>query len=189
LRQLVSGPHNFCSSCAGGTDYERSIACCDGTVYDFSQCGGSAAATTNNAVGTGALTQSATQCLIHATGTGLGVGQDVLDVNDFLTKNDPIQFQAGSYSQSKLGVALSAPISTSDSIITLPIFQTVAGTLYITGYVQVFVNSTNDSTLNPAGGDLDVTILNVIGCAGALAPPSISGGGVTPVPVRLITPP
>jgi len=192
LRQQVSGPHNFCSSCAGATDYEQSIACCDGTVYDFSQCGDSAegAATTNNAVGTGTLTQSATQCLIHATGTGLGVGQDALDINDFLTKNDPIQIQAGSYSQSKLGVAANAPISTSDSIITLPIYQTVAGTLYITGYLQVFVNSTNDSVSNPAGGDLDVTILNVAGCRGATpANPSISGGGVTPVPVRLITPP
>ena len=67
------------------------------------------------------LTQSATQCLIHATAAGLGVGQDALDVIDFLTNNDPIQIQAGSYSQSKLGVGADAPISTSDSIITLPI--------------------------------------------------------------------
>jgi len=192
FRQLVSGPHNFCSSCAGPSQYEQSIACCDGTVYDFSQCGDSAegAATTFNSPGTGALSESATQCLIHATGDGSGVGQDALDVNDFLTKNDPIQIQAGTYSQSKLGVGANAPISTSDSIITLPIYQTVSGTLYITGYLQVFVNSTNNSVSNPTGGDLDVTILNVAGCGGATpANPSISGGGVTPVPVRLITPP
>jgi hypothetical protein len=194
LRQQVSGPHNFCSTCAGATDYEQSVACCDGTVYDFAQCGDTAEtqATANNSPGTGALTQSATQCLIHATGTGPGVGQDALYVTDFLDplKNDPIQIQAGTYSQSKLGVGANAPISTSDSIITLPIYQTQSSIIFIVGYLQVFVNSTNNSTSNPAGGDLDVTILNVVGCGGATpANPSISGGGISPVPVRLITPP
>ena len=190
MRQQVSGPHNFCSACAGATDYEQSIACCDGTVYDFAQCGDSAETqpTANNSPGTGALTQSSAQCLIHATGTGLGMGQDVIDVTDFLSSSvppPPIQIQAGSYSQSKLGVGANAPISTSDSIITLPIYQTVGGLISIVGYLQVFVNS-----VGPAGGDLDVTILNVVGCGGATpVNPSISGGGVTPVPVRLITPP
>jgi hypothetical protein len=189
-RQPVSGPHNFCSSsCAGATDYEQSITCCDGTVFDFNQCGDSAETTLPapdiTSPGTNGLTQSATQCLIHATGPGPGMGQDVLDVSDFLTNNDPIQIQAGSYSQSKLSVAANSPISTSDSIVTLPIYDTVGGLPTIVGFLQGFVNSTA-----PAGGDLDVTILNVAGCGSSVPTVSaVSGGGISPVPVRLITPP
>jgi hypothetical protein len=191
--------HNFCSSCAGGSNYEQSIECCDGSAYNVLQCGDSAAisAQINPAGNPTATTESAMQCAIHASGPGLGNGQDSLNTSNFLSTGDAIQIQAGTYSQSQLGVGANAPITTSDSIMTLPIYDDcTAGCLpplppalpvvTIVGFLQVFVNSTNP----PAGGDLDVTILNVVGC-GSNSPsavPAISGGGISPVPVRLITP-
>jgi hypothetical protein len=38
--------------------------------------------------------------------------------------------------------------------------------------------------VNP--GNIRAVILNVSGCGDAAAPPAVSGGGVAPVPVRLI---
>jgi Flp pilus assembly protein TadG len=189
--QVAQPPHNFCSSCASGTDYEQSISCCDGSVYDATQCGDAAATTaTIQALGAGVTTtrtQTAMQCLIHEA-----VGQDALDTTNFLSSGDPMQVKAGAYSQSQLGVGANAPITTTDSIVTLPIYDDSASppiplpSVYIVGFLQVFVNDANP----PAGGDLDVTILNVIGCGSnpPSAVPAISGGGISPVPVRLITP-
>jgi hypothetical protein len=53
-------------------------------------------------------------------------------------------------------------------------------TVTIVGFLQVFVNSTNP----PAGCDLDVTILNVVGFGSnpPSAVPAISGGGIFPDP-------
>jgi len=192
LPQVVSGTPNFPSACSTGTQYEQSVASCEGKLYDFSQCGESATAANVDPAdpsGSGGATQTGAQCLIHATGPGLGNGQDVLDISDFL--NDlapppPIQIQAGNYSNTKLGVAIGSPISTSDSIVTLPIYTNrVGNTVTIVGFLHAFVNSTG-----PANGDLDVTILNVAGCGpGSAIVPAVSGGGISPVPVRLITPP
>jgi hypothetical protein len=192
--------HNFCSSCASGTDYEQSIACCDGSVYDVLQCGDSAAISAQYDAGLSAVpakTASAMQCAIHASGPGPGNGQDSLDPTNFLSSGGPMQIQAGTYSQTALGVAANAPITTSDSIMTLPIYDDCVGggcvptppalpAVTIVGFLQVFVNSTNPI----AGGDLDVTILNVVGCGSnpPSAVPAISGGGTSAVPVRLITP-
>jgi Putative Flp pilus-assembly TadE/G-like len=196
---VASPPHNFCSSCAGSTDYEQSIGCCDGSVDDVLQCGDSAAisAQVKQPFNPTALTESAMQCAIHASGPGPGNGQDGLNTTNFLASGDPMQIQAGTYNQSQLGVAANAPITTSDSVMTLPIYDDCVGggcvptppalpAVNIVGFLQVFVNSTNP----PAGGDLDVTILNVIGCGSnpPSAVPAISGGGISPIPVRLITP-
>jgi hypothetical protein len=192
----VPSTHNFCSSsCSVGTNYEQSIECCDGSVYDVTQCGDAAQTwalqdPANNAGGSNGPTQSATQCLIHASGPGAGNGQDSLDTSGFLSSNNPMQIKAGAYSSTEFAVAADAPITTSDSIITLPIYDdtlpiTSNNQVTIVGFLQVFVNFT-DSVY----GDLDVTILNVIGCGSnpPSAVPAISGGGISPVPVRLITP-
>ncbi len=189
--QVDSAVHNFCSSCASGTAYEQSIACCDGSAYNFTQCGDTAATTTAiKLLGSGVTTtrtQSAMQCLIHEA-----AGQDSLDTSNFLSSGDPMQVIAGTYSQSTLGVGSNSPITTTDSIVTLPIYDDSASppvslpSVYIVGFLQVFVNDANP----PAGGDLDVTILNVVGCGSSppSAVPAISGGGTSAVPVRLITP-
>lgn len=182
--------HNFCSSCAAGVDYEQSLECCDGSAYNFTQCGNSleAQALSDNTTDPSALTEAGVECLIHASGPGPGNGQDSLHITDFLTNNDPIQIFAGTHSQTSLNVAANAPISTSDSVMTLPIYDDTAVTgnqVTIVGFLQVFVNST------AANGDLDLTILNVVGC-GSVPPigtSSVSGGGISPIPVRLITPP
>lgn len=196
-KATVGAVHNYCSSCAGASDYEQSIGCCDATLYDFTRCGDAAEITANidlvDPSGPGGTTQNATQCLIHTSGVGSGsTGQDTLDISN-LYSGIPLQVEAGTYSHNHLvdgsGVAIAtgAPMTTSDSIVTLPIYSTPpsATTVTIVGFLQVFINYINPAA--PAPGDLDVTILNIAGCGnlpGAI--PSVSGGGAFTVPVRLV---
>lgn len=164
-------------SCA--TDqFQTYVAGCDvGTVYACGTVGGGMQADLTQGYGsdiTGAL-----QCLTHVT------GPDSLDQTAY-----PWQITAGTgnpiFSSGQL-------ISSSDSIITLPLYDnTTAGAsgvltvgtqpqITIVGYLQVFVNSVT------AGGTMNVTVLNVSGC-GENASTTLSAPGTSPVPIRLITP-
>jgi hypothetical protein len=79
-------------------------------------------------------------------------------------------------------------ISSSNSIVTVPIYDSTGAPLIvgqavtIVGFLQVFINNVDSAT-----GNLNVTVLNVAGCSNnATANPVY---GTSPVPVRLITPP
>jgi Flp pilus assembly protein TadG len=193
--QIAQSTHNFPSSCASGPDYRQSIESCDGLVYNFPQCGASATPAVVNQFGDPSSdTELGTECLIHASGPGLNNGQDSLDASNYLSSGDPMQFAAGTYTGSHFvdstaaQIGPNALITTSDSIITLPIYDDTASSpvtfpnVNIVGFLQAFVNFTDPSYL-------DVTILNVVGCGSTpSAVPAISGGGISPIPVRLITP-
>jgi hypothetical protein len=85
-------------------------------------------------------------------------------------------------------------ISRSDSIITVPIYHragappddlcpagcTLTGT--IVGFLQLGIQ---ENTLGP-NGQVKGVIMNVAGCNPGAGNPVISGGGVSPIPVRLI---
>jgi hypothetical protein len=81
-------------------------------------------------------------------------------------------------------------ITTSNSIVTIPIYDNSSGAplsppqqpVTILGFLQVFINS-----VDPATGDINVTVMNVAGCSNNALNPSVTG--TSPVPVRLITPP
>jgi hypothetical protein len=101
----------------------------------------------------------------------------------------PFQIKAGTNSALLAsGVASGGQISSSPSIVSLPIYDNAtvikgAGTTPVTviGFLQVFINSVDSGT-----GKINVTVMNVSGCGNSAGNPLY---GTSPVPVRLITQP
>ena len=195
---LVTAPSNpnpnVCpSTCTGATDYEQSIECADVTTsYQVLSCGGGAAnAQWDNSVNPGGLTGYSAlgaECLIHASTHGNNKGQDKLDTNSW--PNNPMQITAQSPPQN------GNLVTTSNSIVTIPIIDTpsgipaTGGIVTIDGYLQAFIDEVHGGAFP---GDIGVTVLNIAGCSNnstnSGAPPVVGGSGTSPVPVRLITPP
>jgi Flp pilus assembly protein TadG len=182
-------------SCAsGGKDFTKAIAGCDQTTAY--QCGVTAANTVDLTQANFRYTDTpiGTECLIHQTVSATVLsGQDTLD--PFLTNATapptyPFQIQAGTANPIlQAGVASTSPITSSTSIITIPIYDNTAATIgpattavTIVGFLQVFVYGVDPTTMN-----MDVAVMNVSGCGnGATKAPLY---GTSPVPVRLITTP
>jgi hypothetical protein len=209
LPMLVSDTHTYCPSdaapgCSGGSksDFEKSTECCDGTTFNFQQCGTSSSiASWDSSINPGhpnGAAQNGLQCLIHTTSTGpiLGVAQqDSLDPSNFLAGAGPPQISPGTFSQARYNIAGNAMMDTSDSIITVPLIHVpqvmpANNQVTIVGFLQLFVNYVGGPGSGGAGivaGDLNATIINVIGCGNTASSGSaVSGGGVSPIPVRLI---
>lgn len=175
-------------SCSPTTGFQPAIAGCDqNTVY---ACGTPLGATVDLAENPVTPTSdgdtfTAVQCLTHS-GTG---GEDSLTSTTF-----PFQIQAGFDNPLvKAGLVFdNDPITTSNSIVTVPIYDgaTLAGgtpQVTIVGFLQVFINSPGVAI----DGDMFVTVLNVAGCGNGLttAVSANAAAGTSPVPIRLITPP
>jgi hypothetical protein len=83
-------------------------------------------------------------------------------------------------------VRTSQLVSTSDSLITLLIYDgnsiVGGGAVNILGFMQVFVN---DEGVGGAG-TFDATVLNISGCGNTVRPTTVTGGGASPIAVRLI---
>lgn len=179
--------------------YEDAIAGCDQTtVY---QCGVSASsANPQNMVDLGQYpandTTDGLMALIHEGNAnpngGQPTGQDYMNSSSPYLGSPPLYpFAMFSGSSNPLGSGLS--VTSSNSVISVPIFDnannTIAnnrGTSPITvmGFLQLFVNGVDQY------GNVDVTVLNVVGCSnGGGQPVGTAVTGTTPVPVRLITPP
>jgi hypothetical protein len=179
---LIGGTANGVPSCATGSAYQEAIAGCDqSTVYACGIVGGGTRADLSfNPGKTSGDTATATECRIHQSS-----GQDVLDSTQF-----PFQIQAG------LGnpVISTAVITSSNSIVTMPIYDDVgAGTfptdqasvaVTIVGFLQVFISGIDTTT-----GNINVTVLNVAGCSNTATTSTPTVSGSSPVPVRLITSP
>ena len=119
--------------------------------------------------------------MIHQ-GNG-NVGQDVLD-----TTVTPFQLHAGGNNpfvgpNSSTNIQVNDVISTSDSIVTVPLYDgspvTGASTVTVVGYLQLFINGVSTN------GGMNATILNVIGCGSSPSGSPVLGSGA-PIPVRLI---
>ncbi len=183
------------SNCPAANDYQQAIAGCDNTTPY--QCGVPTTDTTTPTqldlsqyplFGAGNESATAAECLIRASGTGPGNGQDLLVTNSF-----PFQIQSGTANPiSGSGVTSGSVISSSNSIVSLPIYQSTTvltgaqnQAVTIIGFLQVFINQANAD----ASGSLNVTVLNVAGCSNLSTSTSPYVTGTSPVPVRLITPP
>jgi hypothetical protein len=174
-------------SCAALQDwYQQSTAGCDqSTPY---QCGVQVGNTVDLNLNPDIDTAEAVQCLIReATPNTLSDGQDALNTTAY-----PFQILAGTSNPLvATGLASGSAISTSNSIVSLPIYDDAVtingnGTTSVTvvGFLQVFINS-----FDP-WGNVNVTVLNVAGCGNGLGNTVGSPvAGSSPVPVRLITPP
>ena len=190
---------NVCSTvCTGTTNYEQSIECADvRTSYTVLSCGGGAAnAQWDNSVNPGGLTGPSAlgaECLIHATSHGNNKGQDKLD-NLGPWPTSPMQIRAES------GLQNGNFVTTSSSIVTIPIIDTppsgipaTGGNVTIDGYMQAFINEVHGGGTLQYQGDIQVTVLNIAGCSNSSTnngvTPVIGDASTSPVPVRLITPP
>jgi hypothetical protein len=116
-------------------------------------------------------------------------GQDVITYTSPLSA--PFVITAGNWSLFSV-----LPVSTSNSIVTIPIIDPSSPkngvTVTVVGFMQAFINLVQQGTVNPQfAGDINITVLNIAGCAGTSNgyPPVVGGSGTSPVPVRLIAPP
>jgi hypothetical protein len=195
-------PSSTAAPCGGGNDFladKQAIECCNVTSYT---CGGNLSnppnrTTTLNPAFPGDATSDlalGTECLIHASAEQSGQGQDSLDWTTAPFPNGPPQITAGS------GPKKNSFVSTSSSIVTIPILDTQPGVplvgtppypVTVVGFLQAFVNSVDDLGVAGHHGDVNITVLNVIGCSQTPNgnAPAIGGNGASPIPVRLITPP
>ncbi|HET6176272.1 MAG TPA: pilus assembly protein TadG-related protein [Candidatus Sulfotelmatobacter sp.] len=183
-------------ACASGRAYEEAIGGSDqATVY---QCGvqHSASATPNQvdlsenpSMGSND-TLNGVKCLIHESDETVPQpdGQDTLNLTTY-----PFKILSGSANPNLGGGSAGSILSGSNSIVSVPIYDSEAGAINSTGitqvtiigFLQVFISQVDQY------GNVQVVILNVSGCSNGLGtdPVAASVTGSSPVPVRLITPP
>ena len=189
------------SGCSEATynDYTKAIAGCDqSTLYACGTFQGNTVELTEDPGPPRNDSVNGAQCLINATDTSPANpttnGQDYLDPGAPAAPpyTYPFQIKAGGNSAlvTAGGVASNSQISSSPSIVTLPIFDSSAGPLNpagttpvtVIGFLQVFINSVDSTT-----GNINVTVMNIAGCGNSATSTAVNG--TSPVPIRLITPP
>ena len=105
----------------------------------------------------------------------------------------PFQFLAGTNNP----LALANPslvgqdVMVSSSLVTVPVFDVGSFTppnnaVNIVGFVQLFLNP--DGLATPTAGNVNATVINLVGCGNGATSPAILGNGASPVVVRLISP-
>jgi len=181
--------------------FQANIASCN---TDAIVCGTVLQTLNGNAVGPA---DKGIEAMIHATGQGLGQGQDTIDVAAGTT---PFPMFAGSNNPLvKAGIiATGAPVVQSDSLVSVPVYDgavlTPGGsTVTVVGYLQMFITDVKHS-----GPDdiINGIVTNVMSCgagtggscatggnAGAGGGGSGAGGTVTAggagfAPIRLVHP-
>jgi Flp pilus assembly protein TadG len=170
-------PSTSLPSCAGSSSYEQNIEACNPTPFS---CIGTNNGTVDFSDNTHQDTQNGIQCLIREPGA------DTLDMINFPTS--PPLVRAGS-GNPLLGTVKSGDIITaSDSVITIPIYDDHLGLVIpntgqvnIIGFMQAFLGNSV-----PGSGQIPITVLNIVGCGTNSGTSPIVGGGVSPIPVRLI---
>jgi len=170
-----------CNS-AGGGGYFDDIACANRHQV---ACGDQLPVSSVNLPSNSVFstTVGGVECLIHASTTGLGNGQD-----SFSNGALPVAITKGT-SNPNTAIAASSIISRSDSVVTVPVFDytadpcgggTCTGNETVVGFLQLGIQ---DVTTN---GSIDAVVINAVGCNAAGAGTPVSGGGVSPIPVRLV---
>jgi hypothetical protein len=187
LPALVQNASSAVPNGATATNYQEAIAGCDQTtVYACgTPLGGQVDLTENpvNPAGAGGDTPTGVAYLTNlSAGVGPGGPADTLAAATY-----PFQITMGAGNPLK-AQGVTGLISTSNSIVTIPIYDNTVGLpagtqpqVTILGFLQVFINQVN------ADGSLNVTVMNVSGCSNSATSTPVYG--TSPVPVRLITPP
>jgi hypothetical protein len=181
-----------CSPTASGftaTPYQLSIAGCVQTPIS---CNQSVHVDTTNYPTRDLEATSAVNCLTHATGNHA----DRVDETTYPSPYAPFEFLAGSEDPLVGAGAITEgqDMPVSDSIVTVPVFNTLANPVTIIGFVQLFLNPEgHDVHMGTYGGQkyqIHTMVINMIGCGTSASKTSIVyGNGPSAVPVRLITPP
>jgi Putative Flp pilus-assembly TadE/G-like len=209
----ISPPTPMCASTTrlGCTNapgpYYDNIACFNPFTF---QCGQQIGPTStpsipiDNRIWTGFLqsrTDQGTQCLIHTNASVNYTGScsaHLLEQDCFSPQGvgKPVLIQPGSANPDPSFSTVSY-ISRSDSVVTVPLFDggnlcssnPCSGNATVVGFLQLGIiqdGCPSGPTCGPGPAKVQAIILNASGCnTGATAPP-VSGGGVSPIPVRLI---
>ena len=166
-------------SCAvSSSDFENAIEGCDqNTIYACGVFHSNTVDLSENPGFHSGDTANGVACLINQA-----AGQDTLDTASF-----PFQIKSGA--GNPIGIPSTSPVTSSNSIVSLPIYDTAAITssptnpVTIVGFLQVFINNVDTN----GWGNVDVTVLNVVGCGNGTNPTGSPVLGSSPVPIRLIT--
>ena len=183
----------YLSSCTDTSNkYQQAVAGCDQTTAY--QCGVQVSAGGTNTIdlnenpgGSAGDTPTGLACsLTHSASLPVS-GLDALGNNG--SNPYPFVALAGDVTAKLMGVPANTPLTSSNSIVSLPIYDgsplvvsSQTAPVTIVGFLQVFVTAINQSD-----GSVTVRVLNVAGCGNVAANPPVFGS--SPVPVRLITPP
>src|SRR5207249_2634033 len=168
----------------GSIDYLDNIACSSTQPF---RCGDTVTALTN--AGLGNRTREGTRCLIHADNDGVCQNQDYFGSNcgDTIASNPATITGGGNNPNPSLqGVT---NISRSDSLATVPLYDghnlCAAGctTATIVGFLQLGLTYTSGAGPSSL---VHGVILNASGCNPGASGTAVAGGGISPVPVRLI---
>jgi hypothetical protein len=177
-------------ACALGDPYEEASGGCEApTNYHCGEPNANSLDLTRNP-DSGSVTNGVS-CLIHQSrvnDTDDSSGQDYLSLTPLGAPTSyPFQILGGS--SNPVGAAVSGKsITTSPSIVSLPIYNQTTGTVTagaasnpvtFVGFLQVFINAVDQY------GNVNVTVLNVTGCGNS---PGTAVAGTSPVPIRLIAP-
>ena len=184
-----------CPSCtAGASDFQSDIECCNPIPLS---CGTQAPPPDNTVTvdasvypeGGSIPARDGIECLIHQSG---GSGQDILNESSLLPGplTYPLEITGGN--QHPLPAARNAHVNTSDSLVTVPVYEPVPGPpptsgtpVQVIGFLQLFIKQVFNGG-GPKAGEIDVTVVNVSGCGSNATGSPVYGGGVSSVPVRLI---
>jgi len=187
-----------CPTCSNGGGsggaslYRQNIECCNSKIFSCGQI--TLQPETGNVVGP---TKQGVDCLIHEQNNG--TGQDILNTNV-----SPFTITGGSNNPNP--ALQGQTLTRSDSIVSVPIFdgaQLCPGhscpasvTANIVGFMQIFIK---DET-NPQG-TVEAYVMNVSSCGSSSGGGSggsggggsgggtpVTGGGLSSVPIRLISP-
>ena len=185
-------------SCSTGDPYEEAIEGCDSPAnYQCGVTNANAIDLTKKNPATNSIT-NAVACLIHQTDTTnwtSSSGQDYLKTAGTFGDPSGYPFQILAGSSNPLGAGAGTPITTSNSIVSLPLYDQTQATVpnpppsnavtpvTFIGFLQVFINVVDGS------GNRLVTVLNVTGCGNGTNPTGTPITGSSTVPVRLITAP
>jgi hypothetical protein len=92
--------------------------------------------------------------------------------------------------QNPVASAVGKDVMVSDSLVTIPVYNSTASappqTVTVIGFLQVF--------LNPTGGimtgapKIPATVINMVGCGTGATGQPVLGNGSSPVAVRLVSP-
>ena len=189
------------TAASAGSLYEWAIAGCDQTTVYY--CGVPSGSPIGNGPNMVDLsenpastddTSNGVMALIHQTNPNSNSQPDGQDTFSPYGSPSSYPFQIFPGSGNLTGLANTIPITASNSIVSVPIYDQTGNTftnfsptpvpVTIVGFLQVFINATDQY------GNVDVTVLNVAGCSnGSGTPVGTAITANSPVPVRLITPP
>jgi Flp pilus assembly protein TadG len=195
LNVPINPPAPSCGSCGGPTgNYPDNISCFNPQPISCRQL-----LSLDPGIGgpPGQLktsTSLATRCLIHAsssngplTGCSAGLYQQDCFTPSALGSGTPILISPGSNNPDP-ALSRATNISRSESVVTVPLYDGrnlcnggVCTSATILGFLQLGI------TRDEGNGVIEAMILNASGCnSGATATAAVSGGDISPIPVRLV---